>query len=336
MRTGVDVIVTIEIAGGQAARQATDTIPIVVVNCDPFQELVESLARPGGNVTGQSCMNAELTPKKLELFKGAVPSLAHVAFLYNPKQPGPTLGLKLAQEAARSLRITVDPIEVTDVTDFEPAFTKIARGYFDGLFVYHDFVTASQQSQIIQFAARTKLPAMYGFRGWVDAGGLLSYGTNLHAMFHRAGTQVAKILSGGKPADLAVEQPTTFELVINLKTAKSLGLMVPPAVLAWADEVTSVKPTVWLDAPGSTCGRVVASPNPVPMASADQRRIVPAAAAPLHRAVRPHGADDQGPQHGAVPGGEPRFTLGAVEMPDTLAQSLSILWRQPGQAAVIQ
>ena len=136
-----------------------------------------------------------------------------------------------------SLRITVDPIEVTDVTDFEPAFTKIARGHFDGLFVYHDFVTASQQSQIIQFAARTKLPAMYGFRGWVDAGGLISYGTNLHAMFHRSGGQVAKILSGGKPADLAVEQPTTFELVMNMKTAKALGMTIPPSMLGRVDHV---------------------------------------------------------------------------------------------------
>ncbi len=237
VRTGVDVIVTIEIAGGQAARQATDTIPIVVVNCDPFQQLVASLARPGGNVTGQSCMNAELTPKKLELFKGAVPSLARVAFLYNPKQPGPALGLQLAQEAARSLRITVGPVEVSDVADFEQAFTKIAKGHFDGLFVYHDFVTASQQSQIIQFAARTKLPAMYGFRGWVDAGGLISYGTDLHAMFRRAGAQVAKILSGGKPADLAVEQPTTFELVVNMKAAKALGLTIPPSMLARVDQV---------------------------------------------------------------------------------------------------
>jgi putative ABC transport system substrate-binding protein len=237
VRMGVDVIVAIEIAGGQAARQATETIPIVVVNCDPFQQLVVTLARPGGNVTGQTCMNAELTPKKLELFKGAVPHLARVAFLYNPTQPGPTLGLKLAQEAARSLGITVRPVEVGDGADFEQAFTKIAREHVDGLFVYHDFVTTSHQSQIIAFAARTKLPVMYGFRGWVDAGGLLSYGTNLRAMFGRAGGQVAKILSGATPADLPIEQPTTFELIINMKTTKALGLVIPPSLLAWADEV---------------------------------------------------------------------------------------------------
>ncbi len=237
VRAGVDVIVTIEIAGGQAAKQATTTIPIVVVNCDPFQQLVGSLARPGGNVTGQTCMNAELTPKRLDLFKGVFPHLARVAFLYNPKQPGPTLGLKLAQEAARSLRVTVRPIEVVDSADFEQAFGKIVREHVDGLFVYHDFVTASQQARIIAFAARAKLPAMYGFRGWVDAGGLISYGTNLPAMFGRAGGQVAKILGGATPADLPIEQPTTFELIINMKAAKALGLTVPSSILVRANEV---------------------------------------------------------------------------------------------------
>jgi putative ABC transport system substrate-binding protein len=237
VRAGVDVIVTIEIAGGQAARQATATIPIVVLNCDPHQQLVASLARPGGNVTGQSCMNSELTPKKLEMFKEVVPHLARVAFLYNPKQPGPTLGLQLAQEAARSLRITVHPVEVSHPADFERAFNEITRERFDGLFVYHDFVTASQRPQILEFAARIQLPAFYGYREWVEAGGLVSYGPNLRAMFGRAGRQVAKLLNGTTPAELPIEQPTAFELVVNLKTAQALGLTIPPTVLFQADEV---------------------------------------------------------------------------------------------------
>ena len=235
--SGVDVIATSEVAGGRAARQATETIPIVVINCDPYHLLVESLARPGGNVTGQSCMTAETTPKKLEFFKMAIPHLTRVAYLYNPKQPGPTLGLKLAQEATRSLQITVHPVEVSDARDFEQAFTKIGGGNFDGLFVHHDFITASQRTRILGFAARSKLPAMYGFGSWVHAGGLMSYGTNLAAMYRRGGRQVAKILGGEKPADLPFEQPTTFDLIVNLKTAKALGITIPESVLSRVDEV---------------------------------------------------------------------------------------------------
>ena len=230
----VDLIVTIEITGGQAASQATSTIPTIVLNCDPHEQLVASLARPGGNVTGQSCMNAELTPKKLEVFKTAVPHMARVAFLYNPRQPGPVLGLKLAQEAARSLRLVVSPVEVAGAADFDAAFERIAKGRFDGLFVYHDFVTAGHRADIIAFAARTRLPAFYGYRDWVDAGGLMSYGPDLRSMFARAGRQAARILSGTKPADLPVEQPTTFDLYVNTKTAKTLGLTIPSSVLLQA------------------------------------------------------------------------------------------------------
>jgi putative ABC transport system substrate-binding protein len=145
--------------------------------------------------------------------------------------------MRLAQEVAQSLRITVHPVEVGNVADFEQAFTKISRERFDGLVVYQDFVTASRSPQIIEFAARTKLPAMYQFRPWVDAGGLISYGTNLRGMYRRAGLQVAKILSGVKPADLPVEQPTTFELIVNMKTAKALGIDIPQSFLVLADQV---------------------------------------------------------------------------------------------------
>lgn len=237
VRMKVDVIVTIEIAGGQAARHATRTIPIVVLNCDPHQELTASLARPGGNVTGQSCMNSETTPKKLEWLKLAVPHLSRLAFLYNPRQPGPVLGLKLAQDSARSLGVSLRPVEVTAPADFEPAFGVIVRERLDGLFVYHDFVTARHRPQIIEFAGRTRLPAMYAYRDWVDMGGLMSYGPDLREMYVRAGRQIAHILSGGRPGDLPVEQPTTFELVINTKTAKAAGFNVPEALLLRADRV---------------------------------------------------------------------------------------------------
>jgi putative ABC transport system substrate-binding protein len=237
VRTGVDVIVTMEVAGGQAAQQASSTVPIVVLNCDPHRQLVASLARPGGNVTGQSCMNSELTPKRLELFKAAAPRLSRVVFLYNPKQPGPSLALTLAQDAARSLGITVHPVEVSAVQDFHSAFARITRERFDGLYVYHDLVTASRRPDIVEFARQAKLPAMYAYRDWVDAGGLVSYGPSLRAMFGRAGTQVAKILSGVKPSDLPVEQPTVLELAINLKAARNLGLTIPPSILARADQI---------------------------------------------------------------------------------------------------
>ncbi len=235
--SGVDVIVTSEIAGGRAAKEATETIPIVVLNCDPYDVLVETLARPGGNVTGQTCMTSETTPKKLEFFKMAIPHLARVAYLYNPKQPGPTLGLRLAETAGRSLGFTVHPVEVSDAGDFKQAFAKITSEQVDGIFVYHDFVTAGQRPRIIEFAAQSKLPAMYGFGSWTRAGGLMSYGTNLAAMYRRAGRQVAKILGGETPANMPVEQPTTFEFIVNLKTAKALGITSPQSALIRVDEV---------------------------------------------------------------------------------------------------
>ena len=237
VRAGVDVIVTMEVAGGQAAQQASSTIPIVVLNCDPHRQLVASLARPGGNVTGQSCMNSELTPKRLQLFKAAVPHLSRVAFLYNPKQPGPSLALTLAQDAARALGITVRPVEVSGVAGLQSAFARMSKEHFDGLYVYHDLVTASRRPDIVEFARLARLPTMYAYRDWVDAGGLISYGPSLRAMFGRAGTQVAKILGGSKPADLPVEQPTILELAINLKVAKALGLTIPPPILARADQI---------------------------------------------------------------------------------------------------
>jgi putative ABC transport system substrate-binding protein len=234
----VDLITTIEIQGARAAKESTSSIPIVVLSCDPHEQLVASLARPGANVTGQSCLTSELTPKRLEIFAEAVPRASRIGYLYNPNEPGPSLGLKLAQEAAPRLKIQLRPIEMREASEFDTVQARILKERVDGLFVYPDVIgTGPARMQILEFAARQGLPAMHGHRGWVDSGGLMSYGSNQLAMFRRATVQIDRILKGGRVADLPVEQPTSFELVINLKTAKALGLTIPPSLLARADQV---------------------------------------------------------------------------------------------------
>ncbi|HLE43400.1 MAG TPA: ABC transporter substrate-binding protein, partial [Methylomirabilota bacterium] len=201
--------------------------------------IVESLARPGGNVTGQSCMSAELSPKRLQLLKEAAPRISRVAFLYNPDEPGPTLAWKLSLDAAPSLGITLLPVPIRRPEEFDGALGTISREQADGLFVYPDLVTISprMQARTVEFANKQRLPAVYAFRWWVDAGGLVSYGTTSLDMVRRAVRQVDKILKGTKPADIPVEQPTRFELVINIKAAKALGLTIPPSVLIRADQL---------------------------------------------------------------------------------------------------
>jgi putative ABC transport system substrate-binding protein len=238
VRSKVDLIATIEIQGARAAKETTTSIPIVVLSCDPHEQLVASLSQPGGNVTGQTCLMSELTGKRFELLKEAVPQASRIAYLYNPNEPGPVLGLKLAQDAARALRIQLRPIEMREASEFDTARAQILKERVDALFVYPDVIgTGPARAQILEFAARNRLPAMYGHRGWVDSGGLMSYGSNQLAMFRRAAVQIDKILKGAKPANLPVEQPTKFELVINMKTAKALGLTIPPSVLGRADQV---------------------------------------------------------------------------------------------------
>ena len=238
VRSKVDIITTIEIQGAKAAKEVTSTIPIVVLSCDPHEQLVASIARPGGNVTGQTCLMSELTAKRLELFAEAVPRMSRIAYLYNPNEPGPSLGLKLAQGVAPALKTQLRPIEMREASEFDTAQARILRERVDGLFVYPDVVgTGPARAKIIEFAAKNGLPTMHGHRGWVDAGGLMSYGSNQPAMFRRAAVQVDKILKGAKPGDMPVEQPTKFELVINLKTAKGLNLTIPPPLLLRADQV---------------------------------------------------------------------------------------------------
>jgi ABC-type uncharacterized transport system substrate-binding protein len=221
---------------GQVLARATRTVPIVVSSCDPYQFVVQSLAHPGGNVTGLTCMSAELSPKRLELLKEALPALSRVAFLYYPDDPAPEYGLQLSQSAAPKLGLKIDAFPVRNTTELLSSFAAIGTAQPDALFVYPDLVLGSMQAAILDFAARNRHPSIFGAKGAVAAGGLMSYGADLPNMFRRAATFVDKIFKGERPGDLPVEQPTRLELVINLKTAKALGLTVPPALLSRADE----------------------------------------------------------------------------------------------------
>ena len=213
------------------------TTPIVALSCDPLETMVVSLARPAGNITVLTCLSSELTSKKLELLLDAVPKVKRLVILYNPNDPGPQLALKLAQEMAAHRQLKLEPVAVSTAEEFERRLATIAQLHPDAMYVYPDPLTARFAKVTIDFAAKHRLPAVYGFRQWPDAGGLMSYGSNLRDLAYRGAGHVDKILKGAKPADLPVEQPTKFELVINLKTAKALGLTIPPSLLQRADEI---------------------------------------------------------------------------------------------------
>ncbi len=236
----VDVIVTAGTPGTLAAKQATKTIPIVMaVAADAVGAgLVASLAQPGGNVTGSNTILHELEPKRLELLKEVVPRLSRVAILWNPGNPATALGFKETQTAASVLRVTLEPVvEIRRAGDFGNAFAMIARARPEALHVIADRFLLAHRKRIVEFTARHRLPATYPYREFVAEGGLMSYSPSFPALFRHAATLVDKILRGAKPADLPVEQPTKFDLVINIKTAKSLGLTIPLSVLARADEL---------------------------------------------------------------------------------------------------
>jgi ABC-type uncharacterized transport system substrate-binding protein len=242
VRLKVDIIV---VAGGptwvQAANNATKTIPIVMVGAgaDPVEAgLVESLARPGGNVTGLTNLSGELGGKRLELLKETVPKLARVAVLYDPANPVTVLESKeVLRVAARELGLTVWSWEVRAADDFERVFAALRKERPDGLLVAGGGpLLRTNPKRIADFALKSRLPSMYINREAVDAGGLMYYGADLTKSYRRVAYFVDRILKGAKPADLPVEQPTKFELVINLKTAKQIGLTIPPNVLARADK----------------------------------------------------------------------------------------------------
>ncbi len=221
-----------------AAKKATRTIPIVMVASDPVAlGLVASLARPGGNVTGLSYFNEAIVAKRLELLKEFVPGLVRVAVLRNPLAASHATFWQDTEVAARQLGVALHPLDVRGPEDFEAAFAAATRGNAQALIALDDALTVAYRPRIVALAASSRLPAMYGLREVPDDGGLMSYGPSFADLFRRAATYVDKILKGAKPADLPVEQPTKFELVINRKTANALGLTVPPTLLTQADDV---------------------------------------------------------------------------------------------------
>jgi len=239
VRLKVDVIVSSSTPAVKAAKEATSTIPIVMAGLtDPVGAgLVASLSRPGGNITGLTNIFTELSAKRLELLKETVSGVARVAVLWNPNHPGQPLAFKQTQVAAQALGVTALSVEVRRREDFESAFRRLAPERPGALLVLPDPVTLFHRKLVTDFEAKNRLPAMYAARERVEAGGLIAYGPSVPDLWRRAGIFVDKILKGAKPADLPVEQPTKFELVINLKTAKALGLTIPQSVLGRADQV---------------------------------------------------------------------------------------------------
>jgi putative ABC transport system substrate-binding protein len=238
----VDVIVAANNLAALAAKQATRTLPIVFAAVgDPVTSgLVTSLARPGGNVTGLSMLAQELVGKRLELLTQAVPGVSRVAVLWQPGAVPERTDkdiLKGADVAARALGVRCHFVEARGPEDFDRAFSDMTRARADALTVLPSTMFGNERTRLVDLAAKNRLPAVYQSREFVDAGGLMSYGPNFADLFRRAATYVDKILKGAKPGDLPVEQPTKFELVINLKTAKALGLTIPPSLLGRADEV---------------------------------------------------------------------------------------------------
>ena len=240
VRLKVDVIVTGANPVIAAVKQATATIPVVMaVSRDPVGAgFIASLARPGGNITGlANDPTPEILSKNLELLKEAAPGVSRVAFLWNPVPPGAGTYKNVVESAARKLGVAFQSVEVRGRNEFEGAFAAMVRERADGVVVAGDPVIFGPRSQVVILAARNRLPAVYAQREFAEAGGLMSYGPNVADQFRRAATYVDKILKGAKPGNLPVEQATKFEFVINLKTAKTLGLPIPQSVLIRADQV---------------------------------------------------------------------------------------------------
>ncbi|PYN40881.1 MAG: ABC transporter substrate-binding protein [Candidatus Rokuibacteriota bacterium] len=237
--TRPDVLVT---AGSEAIltlKRATDVVPIIMATVmDPVAlGITPSLAKPGGNLTGLAILSLELTSKRLQLLKEAFPRLSRVAVLWNPDNPGNALVLKEVEIAAQALGLRWQGFAVQRPDKLVEAFEAVVGAQCNGILAIEDSVLFSHLSRIVESAARSRLPAMYAFRQFADAGGLMSYGPNTPDSFRRAAVYVHKILKGAKPADLPIEQPTKFELVINMKTAKALGLTIPQSLLVRADEI---------------------------------------------------------------------------------------------------
>jgi putative ABC transport system substrate-binding protein len=239
VRLKVDVILTRGTPAVMAAKNATGTIPVVMAaSGDPILSgVVSSLARPGRNVTGLSAVVVEVSGKRLELIREVAPGVSRVAALFNMSNPNDALQWKEIETAAPSLRVQLQLLDVRKPGDFAGAFDAAVKGRAGALVVGLDALTWANHRPIVELAAKHRLPAIYGGREFVNAGGLIAYGVSYPHLYHRAASYVDKILKGAKPGDLPVEQPTKFELVVNLKTAKAPGLTIPPSLLQRADEV---------------------------------------------------------------------------------------------------
>ena len=240
VRLKVDVIVAVTDPVIAAVKRQTRSIPIVMVGAsDPVGTgFIASLARPGGNITGSSRMSPELSAKRLDLLREAVPQLSRVAVMWDPDVRGALLDFKELEAPARSLRLQLQAVEVSHADDLARAFAVITDARAEAMIVIQpNPVAFANRGQLVSFAQKTRLPSIYANKEFVDAGGLMSYGPSIADLNRRAATYVDKILKGAKPADLPVEQPTKFELVINLKTAKAIGLTIPQSVLGRADQV---------------------------------------------------------------------------------------------------
>jgi putative ABC transport system substrate-binding protein len=234
-RLNVNVMFVAGDQGLRAAKEASGTIPIVVSACDPLDSLVASIARPGGKATGLTCISSDLASKRLQMLKELVPALSRVAILYNPEDHNKALEYRQAQEAARTLNLTLRAFEARSAGEIDKAFAGMAGD--QALLIFADALMVFHEKKLADLTLQNRLPAIFGFREFTDLGGLISYGANLRDQYRRAASYVDKILKGANPGDLPIEQPTRFELIINLKTAKALGLEVPLQLQQLADEV---------------------------------------------------------------------------------------------------
>ncbi|MGH8056844.1 MAG: ABC transporter substrate-binding protein [Candidatus Entotheonellia bacterium] len=239
VRLNVDALVAPSMAEALAAKRATNTIPIITVAVsDPVQAgLIASMARPGGNVTGVASLTAGMHMKRLEFLKEALPRLSRVAMLYDPRRPDVSFWFSTTEMAARALELQLYPHEARELEELDGTFAAMAAEHADALLVVGAALFAANRARLAELALQYRLPTSFPERGFVEAGGLMSYGPNVPEMFRRAAYYVDRILKGVRPADLPVEEPMKFELIINLKTARAFGLTIPPALLVQADEV---------------------------------------------------------------------------------------------------
>jgi putative ABC transport system substrate-binding protein len=238
VRGKVDVIVTTASVSAVAARRATKTIPIVMTTGNPLESgLAASLAKPGGNVTGLTVLSADLSGKRVELLIETFPKTTRIAALQSPQDFEAGAGYKETQEAAKAFSLRLHPVEVQSANDFEPAFAQMNKAGETALLVILSPMITFNSRRIVELALKYRLPGMYPTKQFAEEGGLMSYGPLIGDLYRRAATHVDKILKGAKPGELPVEQPTKFELVINLQTAKQIGVTIPPSVLARADKV---------------------------------------------------------------------------------------------------